>query len=76
MEQPTFTDVEYAMRRRKTLREEFLDSMDRIIPWKTWVGMIEPFYLKEEHEKSSMRCKVELHSVKIFFGAGRQVSVA
>lgn len=33
MRQQTFTDIEYANRKRSTKREEFLKSMDQIIPW-------------------------------------------
>lgn len=34
MQQQTFTDIEYARRKKKTRREEFLDTMDQMIPWK------------------------------------------
>lgn len=44
MTQPTFGDIEYANRKRKTKREIFLESMDRIIPWDHWVSLIVPFY--------------------------------
>ena len=44
MKQETFTDLEYANRRHKTRREEFLEAMDGIIPWNDWVEMIRPFY--------------------------------
>ena len=43
-EQPSFTDVEYANRRRVSRREEFLQMMDATIPWTRWVGLIEPHY--------------------------------
>lgn len=32
MSQITLTDLEYSNRKKKTKREEFLDSMDEIIP--------------------------------------------
>ena len=32
MKQQTFSDIEYSNRRKKTRREEFLDSMDEMIP--------------------------------------------
>ena len=32
MKQQTLSDIEYSNRKRKTKREEFLESMDRIIP--------------------------------------------
>jgi len=33
MKQQTFSDIEYMNRRKKTKREEFLEAMDKIIPW-------------------------------------------
>jgi IS5 family transposase len=42
--QKTFADIEYESRKRKTRREEFLEMMDKIIPWKNWVSLIEPYY--------------------------------
>jgi len=44
MKQQTFSDIEYSNRKRKTKREEFLEAMDEIIPWKYWVDMIRPYY--------------------------------
>ena len=44
MRQTTFSDIEYANRRRKTKREKFLDSMELIIPWDHWVERIRPVY--------------------------------
>ena len=44
MKQQTFSDIEYSSRRRKTKREEFLDSMNEIIPWDHGVEIIRPYY--------------------------------
>jgi IS5 family transposase len=44
MKQPSFSDIEYSLRRRKTKREDFLKIMDDIIPWDEWVAYIEPYY--------------------------------
>ena len=43
-QQTSFTDYEYDNRSRRTRREQFLTSMDEMIPWQDWVGMIEPYY--------------------------------
>jgi IS5 family transposase len=42
--QKTFTDFEYASRKRTTRREDFLKKMDRTVPWKEWTAIIRPFY--------------------------------
>ena len=44
MKQQTFSDIEYSNRKRKTKREEFLESMDGIIPWEYWASIIRPCY--------------------------------
>lgn len=44
MKQQSFSDIEYANRKKKTKREEFLDSMDQIIPWQQWVDLIKAYY--------------------------------
>ena len=46
--QQSFADIEYAQCRRKTKREEFLEKMDRVIPWESWVKIVEPYYPKGE----------------------------
>ena len=43
-QQLSFGYIEYSNRRRKTKREQFLISMDAIIPWKHWIAMIQPYY--------------------------------
>jgi len=47
-QQQTFSDIEYANRKRVTKRESFLKMMDAIIPWPEWVELIRPFYPKGE----------------------------
>ena len=44
MSQMSFSDAEYAGKRKRTRREVFLAEMEQVIPWKSLVGLIEPFY--------------------------------
>lgn len=46
MAHPSFSDIEYGNRKRTTRRDEFLQTMDQIIPWEEWVTYIEPHYPK------------------------------
>ena len=48
MKQESFSDMEYAYRKKKTKREEFLEIMDEIIPWDEWVSLIVPYYPTEK----------------------------
>lgn len=44
MKQQTFSDIEYSGRRKKTKRDEFLEIMNKIIPWDEWVSIVKPYY--------------------------------
>jgi len=48
MKQINFTDIEYASRKKTTKRDEFLKTMDKIIPWEEWIAIIEPVYYKNK----------------------------
>lgn len=42
--QQSFVDVEYANRKRRTKRDEFLEIMEEVIPWDEWTAVVEPYY--------------------------------
>ena len=44
MSQMSFSDAEYAGKRKKTRREVFLEEMELVVPWKALLGLIEPHY--------------------------------
>jgi IS5 family transposase len=44
MGQISFSDAEYAGKRRKTRREVFLEEMEQVVPWRALLGLIEPHY--------------------------------
>jgi len=44
MKRLSFSDIEYARRKRKTKRDEFLRIMNVIIPWAEWIAYIVPYY--------------------------------
>jgi transposase, IS5 family len=46
MSQMSFSDFEYAGKRKQTRRERFLAEMDQVVPWAGLRGLIEPFYPK------------------------------
>ena len=56
-DQLSFTDIEYGRRRRVSKREQFLETMDATIPWKTWVGLIEPHYYADTPGKRGRKAK-------------------
>ena len=44
MSQMSFGDAEYAGKRKQTRREVFLAEMEQVVPWKSLLNLIEPFY--------------------------------
>ncbi|ERV40804.1 hypothetical protein V555_05727 [Pseudomonas aeruginosa BWH054] len=46
MSQMSFSDFEYASKRKHTRRERFLAEMDQVVPWAGLVALIEPYYPK------------------------------
>ena len=69
MEQPTFSDLEYQGKKRKTRRELFLERMDGLIPWQKLEGRIRPFYPKAGRGRHPYPLPVMLrvHCVQLFY---------
>ena len=42
--QTTFSDIEYQSRKHISKKEEFLDAMNKIVPWDRWIAIISPYY--------------------------------
>lgn len=59
-QQMSFTDIEYSKRRRTTKREEFLNKMDRILPWKEWVELVRPYYASGKRGRPPMEIETML----------------
>lgn len=67
--QPSFTDVEYGMRRRATRRETFLTMMDEVIPWAEWVRLIEPHYYRGERGRRprAIETMLRMYLLQVWF---------
>ena len=48
MHQQTFAEVPFEQYRKLTRREQFLNEMNRVVPWAELVTVIEPVYPKAE----------------------------
>ena len=69
MDQPTFADLEYEGKKRKTRREMFLDRMDGLIPWQNLQARIWPFYPMAGRGRRPYPLEVMLrvHCVQLFY---------
>jgi len=67
--QITFSDIEYDNRKHKTRREEFLYMMDKIMPWKEFVALIEPVYFKGERGRPprGIETMLRMYFLQIWF---------
>ena len=69
MEQPTFADLEFENKKRKTRREMFLERMDELIPWQRLEARIHPYYPKAGRGRRPYALSVMLraHCVQVFY---------
>ncbi len=61
--QPSFSQAEFADKKKITRREKFLARMEALIPWAKLLAVIEPFYPKGERERGSFTVPSLTHSV-------------
>ena len=68
-EQPTFADLDYQHKRRRTRREEFLERMDSLILWQRLEDRIGPHYCRSERGRRPYPLAVMLrvHIVQLFY---------
>lgn len=69
MEQLTFAEAEYNVKKRKTRREKFLAQMEMLIPWKQFERKIQPHYPKNGQGRQPYPLKVMLrvHCMQLFY---------
>ena len=56
-DQPTFADLEYQGKKRKTRREEFLEGLDSLIPWEKLEERIRPHYFQGQRAVGHTSCR-------------------
>ena len=69
MDQITFSDVEFANRKRRTRREKFLERMDGLIPWTEIEKKIRRYYPKAAKGRHPYPVEVmfRIHCVQLFY---------
>ena len=69
MDQPTFSDLEYLGKKRKTRREIFLERMDGLIPWQILEDRIRSFYPKAGNGRRPypLPAMLRVHCVQLFY---------
>ena len=69
MYQPTFADLEYRGKKRRTRRELFLERMDGLIPWQKLEERIRPVYAKRGKGRRPypLLAMLRIHCVQLFY---------
>ncbi len=47
MAQLSFSDFEKNLQRKKSRKAEFLEALDRLVPWSSFFSLVAPYYPKE-----------------------------
>ena len=70
MSQMSFGDAEYAGKRKRTRREEFLAEMETVVPWSALEGLIEPHYPKAGNGRRPypLATMLRIHLMQNWFG--------
>lgn len=70
MTQMSFSDAEYAGKRKQTRRERFLEEMEKVVPWEALLALIEPHYPKAGNGRRPYPFKtmLRIHLLQNWFG--------
>lgn len=64
MKSLSFAGLAYEQKKKKTRREQFLEEMDKVIPWESMVKLIKPHYPKAGNGRKPMALEMML---RIYF---------
>lgn len=64
MKSLSFASLAYEQKKKKTRREQFLEEMDKVIPWESMVKLIKPHYPKAGNGRKPMELEMML---RIYF---------
>ena len=70
MTQLSFSDAEYAGKRKQTRREKFLGEMEQVVPWEALLAVIEPVYPKagKGRRPYAIKAMLRIHLMQNWFG--------
>ena len=70
MSQMSFSDAEYAGKRKQTRREVFLAEMEQVVPWDALLALIEPEYPKAGRGRRpyALMTMLRIHLMQNWFG--------
>jgi len=65
----SFSEIEFASKKKTTRREKFLAQMEAVVPWGEWVALIEPYYYPGERGRRpiGIECMLRLYMLQIWY---------
>jgi IS5 family transposase len=74
--QLTLGDMEYSNRKKITRREDFLKTMEKIIPWDRLCGLIEPYYFhnKTGRPPRGIETMLRMYFLQIWFNLSDEMT--
>lgn len=69
MSQLSFSEAEYANKRKPTRREKFLTQMERAVPWRIFAELVEPHYPKpgKGRRPYPLETMLRIHFMQLWF---------
>ena len=61
----TFSNLEYQSKGKKTRKEIFLEKMEKLVPWKKWCEIIQPYYYERGNGRPPIDLEVMLRMYMI-----------
>jgi IS5 family transposase len=74
--QMTLSDMEYANVKKRTRREEFLQTMDEIVPWERFCEIVEPHYFKNKtgRKAKEIETMLRMYFLQIWFSLSDELT--
>jgi IS5 family transposase len=67
--QTSFSEWEYAGKKKQTRRDRFLQQMEKMVPWREWVALIEPHYPPGKRGRPPIGCErmLRLYLLQVWY---------
>ena len=68
--QMSFGDLKFQGQRKKTRREAFLERMDAIVPWDSWIALVKPSYHSQARGRHvrGAETMLRMYLLQVMFG--------
>ena len=72
MKQISFSEAEFAAKRRVTRRERFLAEMEQVMPWQDVLAIVEPHYPKGKRGRPPIGLErmLRVYLIQQWYGSG------